>query len=99
MNKPMTIDQYLVKRLVSLEEENNSITADNEWRKHRVEALERVNDALHKDLAFLASLIELKDGSGDTKYYQTDMIFEPYKAETFKRITDIKGSIEDYLPF
>lgn len=97
MNKPMTAEQYLVRRLVSLEEENNSIAADNEWRKYRVEALERVNDVLRKDLEFLASLITLKDGCGDTKYYQTDMILEPYNTETFKRIADIKRNIENYL--
>ena len=99
MKKPMTVDQYLVKRLVSLEEENNSIIADNEWRKQRMEGMARTNDILRKDLEFLASLIKLKDGSSDTKYYQTDMILEPYDTETFKRIADIKGNIEDPLPF
>lgn len=99
MKKPMTVDQYLVRRLVSLEEENNSIIADNEWKKQKMAAMEKTNYTLRKDLEFLASLITLKDGCGDTKYYQTDMILEPYNTETFKRIADIKGKIENYLPF
>lgn len=95
----MTLEQYLVKRLTTLEAENETLTSDNNWRKQKVESLLRINDTLHKDLEFLASLIILRDGVDETKYYQTEMIFEKYEPETFKRIANIKESLENELPF
>lgn len=100
MKEPRTFEEYAVRKICSLERENRTVLADNEYyRNLAASRLEKIN-SLISDLRFVFSFAKPTEDFNDAQIISFKDVWSTHNEYDYKRLKEL---IEDYtaeeIPF